>query len=129
MFSKGKPRKSSPIIFPVSNDSNARVIRQGKHFGRNGVAKTRRAEKMVEIHEFYVIRSASGSLAALCVDCSTGDAIMVAPEQAAVMAQVPVRMIYRWVETGRIHYKEGSNGSIIVCVKSLPTTGNQVRGA
>ena len=93
------------------------------------MATTRRTEKMVEIHEFYVIRSASGSLPPLCGECSIGDAIMVAPEQAAVLAQVPVRMIYRWVETGSIHYKEGSNGSIIVCVRSLPTTGDQVKGA
>ena len=92
------------------------------------MARTRKTET-VEIHEFYVIRSASGSLPALCVECSTGDAIMIAPEQAAVVAQVPVRMIYRWVETEMIHYRELSNGSIIVCVKSLPATGNQVTGA
>ena len=86
------------------------------------MAKTRRTEQMVEIHEFYVIRTASGSLPALCAECSTGDAIMLAPEQAAVVAQVSVREIYRWVETGGVHYKEESNGSITVCVRSLPTT-------
>jgi len=91
------------------------------------VAKTRKTEKAVEIHEFYIIRSTSGALPALCVECATGDAIMVAPEQAAVVAHVPVRMIYRWVETAVIHYKEGPNGSLIVCLKSLPSTGNQVR--
>ena len=93
------------------------------------MAKTRKTEKAVEIHEFYVIRSRSGSLPALCVECSTGDAIMIPPEQAAAVAHVPVRMIYRWVETGVIHYKEEPNGSLIVCVKSLPATGNQVIGA
>ena len=67
------------------------------------MAKTRRTEKTVEIHEFYVIRSASGSLPALCVECLTGDAIMVTPEQAAVIAAVQVRMINRWVEAGVIH--------------------------
>ena len=93
------------------------------------MSNTRRTEKTVEIHEFYVIRTASGSLPALCVECSTGDAIMIPPEQAAAVAHVPVRMIYRWVETGVIHYKEEPNGSLIVCVKSLPATGNQVIGA
>ena len=87
----------------------------------------RKTEKAVEIHEFYVIRSASGSLPALCADCSTGDAIMVAPEQAAVIAHVPVRMIYRWVETAAVHYKESAGGTLIVCLKSLPSTGNPVR--
>jgi len=84
------------------------------------VAKTRRTEKTVEIHEFYVVRTASGSLPALCFQCSAGDAIMVAPEQAAVIAAVPVRMIYRWVETEVIHYKEAADGSLVVCLKSLP---------
>jgi hypothetical protein len=50
---------------------------------------------------------------------------MIAPEQAVVLAQVPVRMIYRWVETGVVHHKELSNGSLVVCVKSMPATGNQ----
>ena len=90
------------------------------------MAKTRKTEKAVEIHEFYVIRSASGSLPPLCARCATGDAIMVAPEQAAVIANVPVRIIYRWVETAAIHYHEAPNGSLIVCLKSLPVTGNEI---
>jgi hypothetical protein len=89
------------------------------------VAKTRRTEKTVEIHEVYVIRTASGSLPALCAECSTGDAIMLAPEQAAAIAHVPVPMIYRWVETRLIHYKEEPNGSVLVCLKSLPGTIDQ----
>jgi len=92
------------------------------------VAKTRKTEKSVEIHEFYVIRT-SGSLPALCGDCGTGDAIMVPAEQAAVVTHVPVRTIYRWVETGVIHYKEAPDGSMLVCLKSLPATANQVTSA
>ena len=91
------------------------------------MAKTRKTEHAVEIHEFYIIRSTSGALPALCVECATGDAILVAPEQAAVIAHVPVRMIYRWVETAAVHYKEGPNGSLTVCLKSLPSTGTQIR--
>lgn len=89
------------------------------------MAKTRKTEKSVEIHEFYVIRT-SGSLPALCGECETADAIMVAAEQAAAVAHVPVRMIYRWVETAVIHYKEAPDGSMLVCLKSLPPTDNQV---
>ncbi|HVG17691.1 MAG TPA: hypothetical protein VNI02_01460 [Blastocatellia bacterium] len=87
------------------------------------MAKRRRTEKTVEIHEVYVIRQTSGPLPALCVECQAGDALMVAPEQAAVMAAVPVRTIYRWVETETVHYKEAPDGSLIVCVKSLPIRG------
>ena len=86
---------------------------------------TKKTEKEVEIHEFYVIRSPSGSLPSLCPECSRGDAIMIVPEQATVLAQVPLRTIYRWVESGLIHYKELTNGSIAVCLKSLTTTRDE----
>jgi hypothetical protein len=108
---------------PAGNHGNTKVARQAKRSGRNGVAKKRRTEKTVEIHEVYVIRQTSGPLPALCVECATGDALMVAPEQAAVIAAVPVRTIYRWVEINMIHYKEAPDGSLIVCVKSLPSCG------
>ena len=91
------------------------------------MAKTRKSEKSVEIHEFYVIRTASGSLPALCAECSTGDAIMVAPEQAAAVAHVPVRTIYRWVETGAVHYEDGPGRSLTICLKSLPAAGSQLQ--
>jgi hypothetical protein len=90
---------------------------------RDAVAKRHRTEKTVEIHEVYVIRSTSGALPALCAECATGDALMVSPEQAAVIAAVPVRAVYRWVEAGMIHYNEAAGGSIVVCVKSLPIDG------
>ena len=90
--------------------------------------KTRRTERIVEIHEFYAIRTASGSLPALCVECSQGDAIMLAPDHAALLSHVPTRMIYRLVETGSIHYREAPNGSLFVCVRSLVAARNQVTG-
>jgi len=83
------------------------------------VKKTRRTEKTVEIHEFYSIRTASDSLPALCGDCSTGDAVMLTPEQASVLAHVPTRAIYRLVETGAIHYREVPANSLVVCLKTL----------
>ena len=85
--------------------------------------KSRKSEKTIELHEFYVIRSNSGSLPQLCAECSTGDAFMVTPEQAAAVAHVPVRTIYSWVELELVHYKEGSNGLLIVCLNSLPNAG------
>ncbi len=51
---------------------------------------------------------------------------MVVPEQAAAVAHVPVRIIYRWVELRVVHYKEGPDGSLAVCLKSLPAAGHQL---
>jgi hypothetical protein len=92
------------------------------------VAKTHKTEKSVEIHEFYVIRT-SGSLPALCAECGTGDAIMVPAEQAALVAHIPVRMIYRWIETAAIHYREAAGGAMMVCLKSLPATADPIISA
>ena len=86
------------------------------------MAKTRKTEKAVEIHEFYIIRS-SGSLPPLCARCSTGNAVMVPAEQAAVVTHVPVRTIYRWVEEGIIHFQETPNNSLLVCLNSFPAAG------
>ena len=75
------------------------------------------------MHEVYVIRQTSGPLPALCVECATGNSLMVAPEQVAVIAAVSVRTIQRWVEAGMIHSKDAQDGSLTVCVKSLPICG------
>jgi len=87
---------------------------------------SRKSEKLVEIHEFSVIRTPTGSPPQLCAECSTGDAILVTPEQAAAVAQVAVRTIYRWVDLGAVHFKEAADGSLIICLKSLPPGGIQL---
>ena len=83
------------------------------------MTKSLKSEKLVEIHEFCVIRTPSGALPALCAECSTSDSILLTPEQAAAVAQIPVRVIYQWVELGAVHYQEGRDRSLTVCLKSL----------
>ena len=90
------------------------------------MTKNRKTEKAVEIHEFYVVRTTSGSLPALCDECATDDAFMVTPEQAALVTHIPLRMIYRLIESAAVHFRETPNGSVIVCLKSLTTTRNQI---
>ena len=70
-----------------------------------------------------VIESAANQL---CDECAAGDAFMVAPEQAALVTHIPLRMIYRWIETALVHFRETANGSVIVCLKSLTITRNQI---
>jgi hypothetical protein len=118
----------------LRNRANYRVacddgqINQLGRTWRNIVSKKRRTEKTVEIHEFYAIRTASGSLPVLCPDCPTGDGIMLTPEHAAVLAHVPTRVIYRWVEAGSSHYSQSADGSLIVCVKSIVASLNKLKG-
>ena len=104
--------------------SSVATVAAAKKPERSDVAKTRKTEKTVEIHEVYVIRRTSGALPELCSQCPTGGGVLVTPEEAAAIAKVSVRTIYRWVETGMVHYRNASDGSVVVCTKSLPITLN-----
>ena len=87
----------------------------------------RRKEERIEIHERLIVRTASGSLPALCDACSAGDAILLPPEQASALTAIPARLIYRWIEAGTIHYREAANGKVTVCVKTLLVAGESRR--
>ena len=79
----------------------------------------RRKEETFESHERVIVRTASGSLPALCEACVAGDGILLSPEQASVLTGISVRSIYRLIEAGTIHYREAANGTLVVCVKTL----------
>jgi hypothetical protein len=79
----------------------------------------KRKEQKVEIHELLIIRAARGSRPALCEECSVPEAILLSPERAATMTDIPERLIYQWVEAGAIHFKETPNGKLKVCLKTL----------
>jgi hypothetical protein len=38
---------------------------------------------------------------------------------AAVLAGVQERLVYQWVEAGRVHFLERPNGAILICLESL----------
>ena len=51
-----------------------------------------------------------------CEDC--GKVVrMVAPEEAAALAQVASRVLYRAIEAGEIHFLEGTG--LLICCNSL----------
>ena len=89
------------------------------------MGRTRRKEERIEIHERLIVRTASGSLPALCEECAAGDAILLSPEQASALTGIPARLIYRWVEAGTIHYREAVDGKLTVCVKTLLAVGKR----
>jgi excisionase family DNA binding protein len=43
---------------------------------------------------------------------------MLMPHEAAINAGVSQRTIYRWIEDGRIHFVETTDGSLFVCLTS-----------
>jgi predicted site-specific integrase-resolvase len=51
---------------------------------------------------------------------------MISPEEAAAIAHVGVRTIYRWVEAGKLHFMEKSEQMVLVCLNSLLRNANSV---
>ncbi len=44
---------------------------------------------------------------------------MVSAEAAAGIVRHTLRTMYRWVETGKVHFKETPEGMLLICVNSL----------
>ena len=80
-------------------------------------ATKRRTEITVETHRMLRIGGQSTSATNWCNECAA-EVWMISPEQAAILGDVTTRLIYRWVESGRLHPSEQS-GAMLVCVSSL----------
>ncbi len=79
---------------------------------------TRKTEITVETERVLVIRGARRARVVWCAACSA-QVKMVTPEQAALVARVSARTIYRWVEAERLHFSETPDGWLLVCLNSL----------
>ena len=45
---------------------------------------------------------------------------MLTPDEAATIAGLSSRLIYRWIEDGRIHFSETGGGHLLICQSPLP---------
>ena len=52
-----------------------------------------------------------------CVRCAKPSG-MITPEEAAALCDVSTRDVYRWLETGTIHFSE-TTGVLLICLTSL----------
>jgi hypothetical protein len=81
------------------------------------MTKTRRMSITIQTERLLVINRSRG-LYSLCAAC--GDEVrMVTIDQAAVLARVTSREIYREVEAGMLHFIETTEGSLLICFNSL----------
>src|SRR5438874_10665618 len=51
---------------------------------------------------------------------------MITPDEAAALCQVSTRTVYRWLETGVIHFSETVGEGILICLSSLAATNISV---
>lgn len=66
-----------------------------------------------------VIRRRASCTAAWCEACAE-EATFLTAEGAAAAADVTVRVIYQWLEEGRVHFSESPEGATLICLNSLP---------
>lgn len=78
----------------------------------------RRTEITIETSRRVVVRQFQAAVRVWCGDC-TAEVMMVSANEAAALAGVSSRTIYRWIEDGEIHFVEDSGGLIRVCANSI----------
>ena len=90
-----------------------------------------RRRKRMEItieSSLQVIRPSPNHALAWCEACSSS-VPWITPEEAAVLANVSTRTVYRWVEAGRLHFIETARRAILICPNSLSRARDKERAA
>jgi hypothetical protein len=80
--------------------------------------KRKRTEVVVEREQILVIRKLDNCAPQCCPQC--GDQVlMMSVDEAASIARLTARAIYRRVESQQAHFTEMTDGSLRVCLNSL----------
>ena len=82
-----------------------------------------RTEITVETARVVVISGRRLSARAECEQCDS-PVTMLTLDEAARLARVSTRTIYKWVEADRLHFTETTDGLLLVCLNSIPSAGS-----
>ena len=77
-----------------------------------------RTEITIETERVLIIKKRKGSVLAWCPTCA-GQVPMVKVDDAATIARVSSRTMYRWVESDKVHFAETPEGLLLICLSSL----------
>ena len=80
--------------------------------------REKRTEISIETHRVLVISRLRKSAPVWCCSCRA-QVNMVMPDEAAVLAGVSSRTIYRWIEAEKLHFTETPDGLLRICLNSL----------
>ena len=78
----------------------------------------RRTVIKIETHRLTVVHSRRRAANACCQRCGS-QVRLLTPEEAAALAGVSTRAIYRRVECGDLHFVETAEGALLICSGSL----------
>lgn len=85
----------------------------------------RRIEISVESREVWVIKRPGRQAAIVrCAVCAH-ESGMLTPWEAARLAGVDLRTVFRWIEANRLHFAELPDGNVLICLASLPLKHDQ----
>jgi hypothetical protein len=72
----------------------------------------------IETERIFVIRTRRAQRRAMCEAC--GEVVrLVTAEEAAALAHLSTRAVYRLVEAGTLHFIERAGESVLICLNSL----------
>ena len=77
-----------------------------------------RTECSIEIDDVFVVQRLGRSVEGWCPGCGE-IAILVTPEDAAMLTGIETRAIYRMVEALEIHWANAPGDLLLVCLSSL----------
>jgi hypothetical protein len=80
--------------------------------------RKKKTEIIVEREQVLVIRRLDGQQPRCCAECS-GQAQMLSIDEAAALARLSARAIYRRVEASQVHFMETEDGLLFICINSL----------
>jgi len=86
---------------------------------RGDKGKKRTTKITVETERLLVVRQHGHQVNGWCAECHTQTQMLI-PEEAAAIAAVTPRTIYRWVEDGKLHFTELPDGRLLICLDSMP---------
>ena len=79
----------------------------------------KRTETTIETERILVISRGKHPERARCEICDKRVALLTI-EEAARLAPVSSRTVYRWVEDGKLHFTETSDVRLLICRESIP---------
>jgi hypothetical protein len=80
--------------------------------------RSRKTEITVETDRLVVVEILRRPASPSC-PLRAGQAEMVTVDDAAAIARVNSRTVFRWVQEGHVHFIETTQGLLLVCLKSL----------
>lgn len=83
--------------------------------------RIRRTQTTVESHEVVILHAAEAGLEQHCPQCARVVRMLPAREAAAPCG-VSLRILFRRMESGSLHFGESAGGQVYVCSRSISQT-------